>query len=416
MNVLISHPTGNANVRAITRSFAESGKLESFYTSLASFPNSLWGRVAGLPGFAELKRRSFEDEINAFTHTYPWFELGRMISQKSGIKGLTKHESGFFCVDKVYHALDRHVAGRLSGVLKKNLNVVYAYEDGALETFRAAKRQGLTCVYELPIAYWKTSRHLLLQEAQRLPEWAPTLAGGITDSQQKLNRKTEELDLADIVVTPGSFVANSVKDFTKNKKVIISPFGSPSNPKPIKKTVKANRPLRVLFVGSMSQRKGLSDLFEAVNMLGHDDIELVVMGSPVMDLSFYKRHLTFSYEPTRAHPEVLDLMRTCDVFCLPSIVEGRALVMQEAMSQGLPIIITPNTGGEDLVIEGHTGFTVPIRSPWAIAEKLQWFIDNKHRIEYMGICAQKHASGYSWDKYAANIILEIENFLLEKAL
>ena len=41
-------------------------------------------------------------------------------------------------------------------------------------------------------------------------------------------------------------------------------------------------------------------------------------------------------------------MQDCDVLVLLSLVEGRALVQQEAMANGLPLIITENTGGEDL--------------------------------------------------------------------
>jgi glycosyltransferase involved in cell wall biosynthesis len=96
-------------------------------------------------------------------------------------------------------------------------------------------------------------------------------------------------------------------------------------------------------------------------------------------------------------------MRSCDVLVLPSIIEGRALVMQEAMSQGLPVIITPNTGGEDLVEEGRTGFLVPIRSPRAIAERLDWFADSPEETQHMGQLAQRKAEGYRWDNYGALI-------------
>jgi glycosyltransferase involved in cell wall biosynthesis len=101
---------------------------------------------------------------------------------------------------------------------------------------------------------------------------------------------------------------------------------------------------------------------------------------------------------------VLALMRSCDVFCLPSIVEGRALVMQEAMSQGLPVVITPNTGGADLVIEGQTGFLVPIRSPEAIADRLAWL--NQHRPELVAMKARaaRHAAEYSWQRYGEAIV------------
>ena len=62
-------------------------------------------------------------------------------------------------------------------------------------------------------------------------------------------------------------------------------------------------------------------------------------------------------------------MKAHDALVLPSIVEGRALVQQEALACRLPIIVTPNAGGEDLVEEGITGHLVPIRSPWKSGKK-----------------------------------------------
>ena len=62
-----------------------------------------------------------------------------------------------------------------------------------------------------------------------------------------------------------------------------------------------------------------------------------------------------------------------DVLILPSIIEGRALVQQEALACGLPIIVTPNAGGEDLIETGVTGHLIPIRSPEKIREKIEWF-------------------------------------------
>jgi glycosyltransferase involved in cell wall biosynthesis len=97
-------------------------------------------------------------------------------------------------------------------------------------------------------------------------------------------------------------------------------------------------------------------------------------------------------------------MRGCDVFCLPSIVEGRALVMQEAMSQGLPLIITPNTGGEDLIDEGVTGFLVPIRRPDEIAFKIAWFSDNRAALPEMSRAAQVKASQLTWEAYGKTIV------------
>ncbi|MCH6234037.1 glycosyltransferase family 4 protein [Cognataquiflexum rubidum] len=339
----------------------------------------------------------------------PAIEMARLISQKFGWHFWIRHESGIVSVDQVYRKLDMKVARKLPKLLKKfPLDAVYAYEDVALESFIKAKNLGITCIYDLPIAYWETRSKIMKEEAERLPDWAGTLGGGVNDSPEKLARKTKELKLADIVIVPSQFVKESLPDWAKEKKVILSHFGSPeikNESSGIIGKYKVNKSLRVLFVGSMGQRKGLGDLFEAVRLLGRNDIELVVMGSLIESLDFYKTQLSgFIYEPGRSHEQVLELMRTCDVFCLPSLAEGRALVMQEAMSQGLPLIITPNTGGEDLVIEGETGYLVPIRSPIKIAEKLTWFLENRDKIGVMGKKAQEHAKMYTWKKYGSKIV------------
>jgi len=166
----------------------------------------------------------------------------------------------------------------------------------------------------------------------------------------------------------------------------------------------------------MSQRKGLADLFAAVRQLGRSDIELVVMGSAIAPMEFYRRECPdFVYEPTRPHSEVLRLMQSCDVLALPSIVEGRALVMQEAMSQGLPVLITPNTGGEDLVEDGKAGFLVPIRSPEMIADRLAWFADHREDTRAMGESARAKAATYTWADYGVKVATAIKQHLARRS-
>ena len=407
MKIALTHPTGNQNLRAILEVFLKENCLEKFYTTFAADESSSSINVLPHKIKQDLLRRSYaisKDNIQ----TFPFLEICRMILPKIGAQSLVNSENAFASIHSVYKNFDKKVASNLSN--KSNIDAVYAYEDGALETFRMAKKKGIKCIYDLPIAYWETARKLLESEALRRPNWKITLGGGITDSSEKLNRKSEELELADIVVGPSTFVMSSLPNWAQNKKQIMSPFGSPLvNTEAITDFNKSqNQPLRILFVGSMGQRKGLGDLFEAIKLLNRSDVELVVMGSLLAPMEFYKlENNNFVYEPGRPHQEVLALMRSCDIFCLPSIVEGRALVMQEAMSQGLPIIITPNTGGEDLIIEGETGFLVPIASPNAIAEKINWFADNRGEIKRMRLNAINHSALYTWANYGQKIVNEL---------
>lgn len=406
--ILVSHPTGNANVRAVVRALDGAGELDCFFTTLgvSEHEPANW---ANRP----FQKRRFP-VLNSRLKLAPVRECVRLAAAKLGCKWLTRHETGWASVDSVYGSLDRAVSDyvRQAG---SRLNGIYGYEDGAWLSFRMAKELGIKRFYDLPIAYWQTAHQLLLEESERLPGWAPTL-GGLRDSPAKLERKTEELELAQAVICPSSFVANSLPaTVRKRKQVVIAPFGSPVKANR-KQAATQNGKLRVLFAGSMTQRKGLGDLFAGIKQLNRQDVELVVMGAPQIGMEFYRSELShFTHEPTRPHAQVLDLMRQCDVFCLPSIVEGRALVMQEAMSQGLPLIITPNTGGEDLIEEGVTGFLTPIRRPDLIAERIAWFADNRSRLPEMSLAAQKKADTLTWEAYGQIIVNAVRQNIQEPA-
>lgn len=405
--LVLTHPTGNNFVRALLSALEETGELSLFYTTLAVEER----------GYINFIPQAIRKELLRRTYNIPTFkiktrlsrELTRLAASKLRMKSLIKHEIGWASIDSVYRDLDRHVAKQLIDNRKTHhISGVYCYEDAALETFKAAKKLGLKCFYDLPIAYWQTRQQLLGEEAQRLPEWEPTLVG-TRDSQAKLERKAAELDLADVVICPSKFVYDSLPTTVcQTKKCIVAEFGSPEIEIQTQKP-RDDAPLRVLFAGSMSQRKGLADVFAAMKLLNRSDVELVVMGSPLMPMEFYRTQLAnFTYEPTRSHQAVLELMRSCDVFVLPSIVEGRALVQQEAMSCGLPLIVTANAGGEDLIDEG-TGFLVPMRSPQKIAEKIAYFADNRHLLDEMSNLARQKAAQITWKNYTQKILNVIQS-------
>jgi glycosyltransferase involved in cell wall biosynthesis len=399
---LVSHPSGNTFVRALLAGLETNGRLGLYATALGFTEEP--GFAALLPGSVrgEIRRRRYDLPKNLLW-SRPMRELARVLGNRLHLSNLTAHERGWACVDAVYQDLDKAVARRLPAWRDTlGLKSVYAYEDGALETLQTAKRLGLRAVYDLPIAYWETLRNLIHQEAERLPQWEPTFVGGSRDSEAKLARKTAELAAADVVVVPSQFVLDSLPESArKTKQCLVAEFGTPAIPEVQRPPRPKEAKLRVLFAGSMSQRKGLGDLFAAMRLLKRSDVELVVMGSLQAPMEFYRSQLpNFTHEPTRPHAEVLKLMATCDVLCLPSIVEGRALVQQEAMACGLPLIVTRNAGAEDLVEEGRTGFLVPTGAPETIADRINWFADHPGMLHDMGLAARTKALGLTWSRYA----------------
>jgi glycosyltransferase involved in cell wall biosynthesis len=406
--VLLVHPFGNANVRGVLDALQRNELLAKFVTTIA------WSKDSDrnlAPRIRTALRRNYDLPAEKI-EIHPLRESVRLLAGRFRLGKLIEHETGWASVDRVWQGLDGQTARRLRAGKYPGTRCAYAYEDCAEQIFRAGKERQLKCVYDLPIAFWQIVQTLLQEEAKRYPDWEPTL-GATRDSQEKLARKTRELELADLVICPSQFVFESLpSEIREQKRCLIVPFGTPTCELVEPKAINSNGRLRVLFAGALSQRKGLADLFAAVKLIESKVIELVVMGSLIKPLNWYRQRLPeFTYEPPRAHANVLQLMQSCDVFVLPSIVEGRALVQQEAMACGLPAITTRNAGADDLISEGETGFLVPIRSPEAIAAKLDWCAQNRPHLRGMGIAAQKRAAQLTWHAYGEATVSAIRNLI-----
>lgn len=408
LKIIVTHPTGNRNVRAVMAAFEKAGILAFFHTTLAINPNSRLIRLLPEKMRKELIRRAYPI---AYKHIRirPVLELLRNVLPKMGLKGAVQHEVGFASVDKIYEDLDSS-----SGVLLKSVsgklavNAVYNYEDGALNTFKTAKGLGIECIYDLPIGYWRSARILMKNELERWPEWASTLTG-FRDSEHKLSRKDEELRLADRIFVASSFTAKTLNDFPgKLAPVQVIPYGFPPVVGERNYTPFGNRPVRLLFVGGLSQRKGIADLFAAVKNIGKQ-VELTVVGRktsedcPALDAALKEHH----WIPSLAHDEILQLMREHDVFVFPSLFEGFGLVITEAMSQGTPVITTDRTAGPDLITDGQDGWIIEAGSTPALQSAIEKLVSDPETIIAAGKAAMERAKQRPWEVYGSELTAAI---------
>ena len=400
MRLIVSHPTGNTFVRALVNYAAKQELISAFYTTINWSTDNPINNLLPNKYLQELSRRSYGLD-QSMIRLRPFREFWRLFSGRFNIPCFKAFVEDWASLDSVYKDLDSHVAKRLS---LESPSHVHCYEDGALETFKTAKELGTFCSYELPIAHWKKMHKLLRQEAIKRPEWSKTLLIA-EDSPEKLQRKDLEMDLADLVIVPSEFVRDSLpQNILNTKRIVVSPFGSPDCVSSAHVNKPYPSPVRFLFVGSMGQRKGLADGLDAFSRAKRSDIELIILGSPMCPMDFYRnQYSNFIYEKPRAHTEVLKLMKSCHVLILPSIVEGRALVQQEAMSQQMALLVTPNAGGEDLIIEDVTGRLVSPSCPDMLLDAIYKFADNPKRTYEMGIEALEYSRNYTWEKYSSKI-------------
>src|SRR5262249_45305957 len=216
-------------------------------------------------------------------------------------------------------------------------------------------------------------------------------------------RKDLELALSDAVVVPSRFVAESLALASQQpKRVEVLPYGATS---PTGTTVAERvdqEPIRILYAGQLTQRKGLSYLFEALARFEYP-YELSLAGPfpkapcAALDAALTKRN--HRWLGSLPHSQLLKEMARNHVLVFPSLAEGFGLVLTEALSAGLPIITTANTCGPEIIADGREGFIVPIRDPHAIAEKLTLLYEDERRRRAMAKAAKGRAAAMSWSLF-----------------
>lgn len=408
MSTLISHPTSNQTNRALVYTLNSRHKLLGFYTAVAFFFKN-YKKKSSIHFLNELKRRSFRRSIFTVTKTKPFRELGRLICIKLNLRIFISHEKGFFSIDKVYENHDRWVASKLKKEKLKGLKSIYAYEDGALESFIKAKNLGINCLYELPIGYWRSAQGFYQKEMKMNPEWSTTLTL-LKDSDRKLRRKDNELALSDTIFVASSFTRDTLREYPgKLPPIKVIPYGFPEVNNQKRYIPLINRKLKLLFVGSLSQRKGLSYLFESIKGL-EQEVVLTLIGKkgstdcPPLNLNINQHR----WIPSLSHQEVLSEMRSHDLLLFPSLFEGFGLVITEAMSQGTPVITTERTAGPDIITHGVDGWLVNAGSSKSIREVLEEILESPSLIQRIGLAAQKRAKLRPWSLYGTEVLEIIE--------
>lgn len=284
---------------------------------------------------------------------------------------------------------------------------VLAYSYYASYAFECLPQGALRAIFQVhphPMAV----RSVLTEELQLCPFAKESLLHEheLNFPAKELARLSNEALLADVVLTPSSYAKTTlVHAGVREERIHVVPYGIDTQVFSRKKFDNRRGPLRLIFVGSLVQRKGLSYLMEAVRQLGRDQVELVLAGRGVRDDRLLARFADVPFRMLWNAPRerLVTELQTADLFVFPSLVESFAHVILEAMAVGLPVLTTIHTAGPDLVENGRTGFVGPIRSPEFLTEKLRWFLANRDAVAEMGAACQAEAELRTWARFRREV-------------
>jgi len=282
-------------------------------------------------------------------------------------------------------------------------DILHLMEHGTgVKLIERAKQEGALAILE-PVNQHPQGMNAILNEENERFGFKRTR--GLSRIQE---RQIEESLASDFLLAPSRIVRDSyVSRGYDARRTAVLPYGVDLNrfhlmaePAPPDKT------FRVICVAQISPRKGQVYLLEAWKKLALPDAELLLIGSMShgMDaiLGRYRgifRHLSFV-----PNHQLFEYYGRASAFVLPTLEDGCSYVCGEAMACGLPAITTVNNGAADLITDGEDGFVIPIRSPEAIAERLELLYRNQELRRKMSQAALAKAQAeLSWKKYAERL-------------
>ncbi len=185
----------------------------------------------------------------------------------------------------------------------------------------------------------------------------------------------------------------------------------------IKRSAPVNRPIRIAAIGLIGFRKGLYRLLRLGEWAQRREIPLEIhFAGPIFDTEAIEM-LSKSSATTRLHgvikgPAMSAFLADCDLTAVLSYEEGLPLALLEAMSTGLPSIVSTDTGAKEVPEDGLEGVHLTAFTDDEFDTKLSGLFRDTERLLDMGIRARlKIEQQFDTARYKRDLKLIIEDII-----
>lgn len=290
-------------------------------------------------------------------------------------------------------SFDRSVS-RLLG----RCDVFNGWTGASLHAIRSAQRRGIPCVLQTGSAHIVTQAEILKREAVLYGEGDPITHPKI------IERALHEYRVADRIVVPSAFVyATFIDRGVPAEKLVLVPWAAVpvvAAPAAREDTV---GPARVLFVGAFSLRKGIPYLLDAARKAGPDvNVRMVGPQNPRLVARLGGLPDNVKAVGVKRGEALREEFRRADMFVLPSVEDGSALVTLEAMLAGLPVVVSDQAGAA-LIEDGISGYVVPAGDADALAERMLFLARDSGARARIGAAGRANAEPRTPDVYGAEL-------------
>lgn len=297
---------------------------------------------------------------------------------------------------------------KIGNLAIKHRAALWSGMSSSYEAFLTCEHQPVLKILDQFIGHPEKLNEILLAEVKKQPDLAGISKDFITE--KRLQKSLQELALADCVVAGSNFVRQTLLDKgISDKKIAVIPYGVDINRFTPHTTPHTDSKFNLLFVGNLSVRKGVHYLLDAVQKINEPKIQLTLVGE--MENSYFNKKLgpNCVWHPAVPNSEMPQIYRTADIFVFPSLFEGSALSIYEALASGLPVLTTENSGS--VVRDGLEGFIIPPRNSDILRDQILLLFNNPSLRLKMSRAARTRAEEYTWENYSLRVAELAKNLL-----
>lgn len=403
MNFIVSQ-IGAREHYAVPRAFQLRNHLHTFYTDAWCHQASVL--IRGPHAVRSFAGRFHEGvpagKVVSFTPQALWNELIQLRHAQQNVEEIY---SNFIRIGACFAGqVAKHLQRRK---LNPGTEAFFGFNTGALESLEMLRGRGfLTLVDQIDPA--RSEEDLVFQEAERWPGWQK-LPGRIPEAYY--HRLAAEWSAASLVLVNSRWSQLALIDQgVPAEKIVVVPLAYEVTKKQVSNKTFASMPLTVLWLGSVTLRKGIQYLIEAAKMLENSPVRFIVAGPVhISDDAVATAPPNVSFLGRVTRDRVEELYQKADVFVLPTISDGFGITQIEAMSYGLPVITTPNCG--TVVDDGQDGLIVPAANSSALASAIEHLNSNRRSLKAMAPQAVIKAGQFSLHAYAERVESAVKSHL-----
>lgn len=320
---------------------------------------------------------------------------------------LTKKRSKSFAI-KISILLMKYKS--LFRIKTSEFDIIYGYDTCSLEFFKKYYNSK-TLILEQCVAPRKEQLKLYEEFERKYKLHFSSLK---EDLKKLQIREEKEWAFAKKIVTPSNYVKSKLIECgVPENKVEVIPYGFTNLLSQDKIINKINyksyqNHLKLIFVGNDTLRKGIIDIIDLAECLIDYNLSFDIVGDLDMQLINYLRPKTpknINFTGKLNKEQLSKLMLSSNVFIMPSYLEGSAMVNYEALSFGLPLIATFESGSN--IINEKDGFIVKPGDINEMIEKILYLNNNRDILKQMSLNAFELGKSNSLENYK----YKLQNFL-----